>query len=425
MPNFGVQPMYGRRWPTQIKLSGINAPAEQFILDPSLPPLGTDPRYPTLDQIVIPRGRILAVRPDPYNYGDYTILTMADGVNNKPIGYTQTNILRQHPQTIQWPPVVVKQEFIELPYITTVNDLYGQLRAGDRITAYFGSMTSTSPNPMDRGRIVKWVPRQAHMYSGGSAGTQHNLPAAVYPAFQPRVLAAYNANGQLVPGLTAAFNWDASNGNWRVTFSGANANTVQHVLYEFGQDADQIVGEVVRIQRIDQANLMQGWLEWVTDNFAQWDYPPLAIRVPTSDVTNETPATVVAGSQYRFLRRPIAFWKPIKVEIQGSYLTEDGQTVSSGAGWLEMPLGTEWVANWSIGKYHSIDPWTGMLYFSSNVTVTDVRVSYSYETSYRDGRLWASGQMGLTDGSGGSGIIGMPPHLDVPNVAGAMRVIIY
>ncbi|MCS7311166.1 MAG: hypothetical protein NZ741_13200, partial [Armatimonadetes bacterium] len=150
-----------------------------------------------------------------------------------------------------------------------------------------------------------------------------------------------------------------------------------------------------------------------------------AIRVPTSDVTNETPATVVAGSQYRFLRRPIAFWKPIKVEIQGSYLTEDGQTVSSGAGWLEMPLGTEWVANWSIGKYHSIDPWTGMLYFSSNVTVTDVRVSYSYETSYRDGRLWASGQMGLTDGSGGSGIIGMPPHLDVPNVAGAMRVIIY
>jgi len=422
MPNFGVQPLAGRRWPTQLKLSNIQAPAEQFIVDPALPPLGTDPRYPTLDQIVIPRGRILAVRREPYTYGDYTILTIADGVNNKPIGYATTNILRQHQQTIQWPPVAVKQEFIELPYIVTVNDAYGQLYAGDRVTAYFGSLTSTTPNPMDRGRIVKWLPKQVHLYDAASAGTTIGLPAAAYPAFPPRVLAAYNASGALLPAVTvSSVTWNGTAGYWEVTFSAA----VKTVLFEFGQDADQIVGEVVRIQRIDQAHLMQGWLEWVTDNFAQWDYPPLAIRVPTSDVSNETPATVVAGSQYRLLHRPVAFWKPIKVEIQGSYINENGDTVSSGAGWMEMPLGNEWVANWSIGKYHSIDPWTGMLYFSANVTVTAVRVSYSYETSYRDGRLWASGQIGLTDGSGGSGIVGMPPHLDVPNVAGAMRVIIY
>jgi len=420
MPNFGVQPLKDRRWPTQIKLSGINAPAEQWVVDPSLPPLGTDPRYPTLDQIVIPRGRILAVRPAPYNYGDYTVVTMADGVSNRPIGYTQTNILRKHEQHIQWPPVVVKQEFIELPYIATVNDAYGQLQAGDRVTAYFGSMTSTTPNPMDRGRIVKWLPRRQVLLNHGSAATTIPLTAAVYPAFQPTVVATFNASGALVV-TSVTLSWNSSAARWEATFGTA----VQYVLYEFGQHADQIVGEVVRLQRIDQAHLMQGWLQWVTDNFAQWDYPPLAIRVPTSDVNNETPSVVVAGQQYRLLNRPVAFWKPIKVEIQGSYVNEEGNTISSGAGWLEMPLGSDWVANWSIGKYHSIDPWTGMLFFAGNVTVTAVRVSYSYETSYRDGRLWASGQIGLTDGSGGSGIVGMPPHLDVPNVAGAMRVIIY
>ena len=85
-----------------------------------------------------------------------------------------------------------------------------------------------------------------------------------------------------------------------------------------------------------------------------------------------------------------------------------------------------------MGKWHTIDPFTGVLSFASNIVFNnpsqarpDIRVSYEYETSYRDGRLWAAGQMGLTDGSGGSGIPGMPAHLDVPGVAGELRVIIY
>ncbi len=391
------------------------------MLDPSLPPLGVDPRYPTTDLIVIPRGRLLAVRPDLADFGDRTVLTIADGVSNRPVGYAPTNLLRENPQMIQYLPLAARQELIEVPYVASVNDLYGQLRAGDRITAYFGSVTSTTPNPMDRGRIVKWVPRSIHTQTG-SAGATHVLSAANLPAFQPRVLLAYDGSGALITGLSTAYNWNGT--AWEVTFSGAGAANVATVVFEFGQGPDQIAGEVVRIQKVDQEHLMQGWLEWVTDNYAQWDYAPLAVRVPVSDVTNETP-TLVSPNVYRLLNRPVAFWKPIKVEIQGSYINESGQVVSSGAGWLEMPLGTEWVQNWTIGKYHSIDPWTGILSFAANVSVTAVRVSYSYETSYRDGRLWASGMQGLTDGSGPSGIVGLPPHLDVPGFVGALRVIIY
>lgn len=444
MPNYGLEVFKGRRWPTQMRVSGINAPAETWAVDPSLPPLGSDPRFPTSDLIVIPRGRLIAVRPDMHTaapYSDEAYLTIADGSTNKPIGYTESNVFRSWPQRIQVRPVVSKQEFIVLPYITTINDAYGALEPGDRITAYFGSVTSTSPNPMEKGRIVKWVPRKLYAVKGGSAGATQALPAAVYPAFKPRVIAAFdNAGALLYPGLAdPTVSWN-SGGYWQATFSGAGSANVQSVIYEFGQDVDQIAGEVVRIQRIDSSHLMHGWLQWVTDNYPAWDYPPMAIRVPVTDVgnvndagdaDNETPTHLSGGHEFQLANRPVAFWKPIKVWIKGSFVNESGQTVTDGGGWLEMPLADVPYANWAMGKYHVIDPFTGRLTFSSNVTITQtggtyqVKVAYSYETSYRDGRLWASGQMGLTDGSGGSGIVGMPAHLDVPGVAGELRVIIY
>lgn len=419
MPDYGVELFKNRRWAPQLKISGINAPAEEYMVDPALPPLGMDPRYPTTDQIVIPRGRLVAMKPLDYTYEGKAIITLADGVNNKPAGYTEANILRQHPQRIQIYPHVSKQEFIEVPYVLSVNDAYGQLKAGDRITAYYGSALSTTPNPMDKGRIVKWVPRGVASHTLATPSNTVFLTAANLAPFPPVSLLAITSAGAPIT-TTPTASWDATSGCWKLTFGGGDS--VKVVLYAWGQHADQIAGEVVRVEPISSTHMLHGWLQWVTDNFAAWDYPPLAIRVPTTDVSNETPTPQSDGS-YRLANRPIAVWKPIKVEIKGSYVTETGAIVNC-ADWTEMPLQDVPYQNWTWGKYHQIDPWLGILTFSNNVTVTDVRVSYSYETSYRDGRLWASGIYGLTDGSQ-SGIPGTPAHLDVPNLAGSLRVIIY
>lgn len=447
MANYGVEVFRGRRWPTQMRVSGINAPAETWQVDPSLPPLGSDPRYPTSDLIVIPRGRLLAVRPDMHTaapYSDEAYLTIADGSTNKPIGYTESNIFRKWPQRIQIRPVVSKQEFIVLPYVAAINALYGTLSPGDRITAYFGSVTSTVPNPMERGRIVKWVPRRAYHATLSGASSTVPLAAANLPMVQPRVIAAFNADGALLYPLGLSVSYSFSSGNWVATFSGSGAQNVKAVLYEWGQDVDQIAGEVVRIQFIDSQHLMHGWLQWVTDNYPAWDYPPYAVRVPTTDVSNETAPDLTydaSAGLFRLKHRPVAMWKPIRVEVSHCTIQhEDGSTqVVADGTWFQLPLADVPYANWTMGKWHVIDPFMGTLRLSSNIQfaanvnnpATKVRVSYAYETSYRDGRLWASGQMGITDGSGGSGLVGVPAHLDVPvdlsspYAFGELRVIIY
>jgi hypothetical protein len=272
----------------------------------------------------------------------------------------------------------------------------------------------------------------------GTAANVVVLSEANLSPFAPKVLAAWSATGALVwpEGNAATVSWNSTSGAWQVDLPGTSI-TASVVLYEWGQGPEQIAGEVVRIQKIDATHLMHGWLQWVTDNFAQWDYPPMAMRVPVTDVTNETDTdltTIVAGQSYRLKHRPVAFWRPIKVEVKDCVITtESGTTISlDNSTWYELPLADVPYANWTMGKWHSIDPFTGVLSFSGNIVFNnpsqaapDIRVSYSYETSYRDGRLWASGQMGLTDGSGGSGIVGMPAHLDVPGIAGELRVIIY
>jgi len=441
MANYGVEVFKGRRWPTQLKISGMNAPAETWAVDPSLPPLGQDPRYPTSDMIVIPRGRLVAVHPQmhthsEWQYSDEAYVTIADGVDNKPAGYTESNVFHKWPQRIQVRPVVSRQEFIALPYLTTINDAYGALQPGDKITAYYGAYNSTTPNPMEKGRIVKWVGRRVYAFRAAGAAQTVTLANANLSPFPPTLLAAYNGTGALVwpNGSNATVSWNSTQGAWDVSLP-ANVSG-QVFLFEWGQGPEQIAGEVVRIQKIDANHLMHGWLQWVTDNYPAWDYPPMAVKVPVTDVANETGTSLTvieAGVSYRLANRPVAFWRPIKVEVRNvQLLNADGTWGSTITSWTELPLADVPYANWAMGKHYQVDPFTGVLTFLGNIRFTgtspytnDIRVSYSYETSYRDGRLWASGIMGLTDGSGGSGIPGMPTHLDVPGVAGELRVIIY
>lgn len=412
----GSQPFAGRVWTPGVKISGMNSPAESWVVDPNLVPLGTDPRYPSSDQIVIPRGRILAVRPDTTSYTGQAVLTIADGVSNKPAGYTETNIFRQWEEKVQWMPSMSREEFIEVPYVASVNGAYGVPAGGDKITAYYGSATSTTAVPNDKGKIVKWMEKKLYLKTSSASATVQ-LSAANLPAFTPRVIVAWNGT-TLVDGSTVSVAWNPTFGCWVATIPGS----ATALVYEFGQSADQIAGEVVRVEPISAAHHLSGWLEWVTDNFLAWEYPPQLLRVPTTDVTNETPATITSGSWYRLANKPIAPWKSIVVTVTGTLVAPDGTVTtltSTPLSTADMPF-----VDYTMGQYYNVNPVTGDLYFASNVTVNSVTVSYSYETSYRDGRLFNAGIIGLTDGRY-SGVPGTPANLEVAGVVGSLRCIIY
>lgn len=417
MPLQGSQQFAGRLWNPGVKISGMNSPAEEWTIDPALIPLGDDPRYPTTDQIVIPRGRILAVRPDTTSYTGQAVLTIADGVSNKPAGYTETNIFRQWQEKIQWMPSMSRHEFIEVPYVATINGAYGTLAAGDRITGYYGSATTRTQVPNDIGKIVKWVPRTTYSITVAASATVQ-LTSANYPAFTPTVLIAWNGTSVVSSGAVS-ITWNTQFNCWVATF----APTVTTVIYQFGQREDQIAGEVIRVEPVSASHHLSGWLEWVTDNFLAWEYPPQMLRVPTTDVTGETPATVTAGSWYRLANKPIAPWKTINVYVTGTLVAPDGTSTTLTSTLLSQATDLPFV-DYTLGSYYNVNPITGDLYFTSNVTVNSVTVDYSYETSYRNGRLFNAGIIGVTDGRY-SGIPGTPANLEVAGVVGSLRCLIY
>lgn len=420
----GSEIFKGRKWTSNIKLSGINAPAEEFITDPNLPILGIDPRYPTTDQIVIPRGRLLAVKPGIFaadgtgsSYGK-AVLTIADGVSYKPLGYTDTNIFKANPQRRQWLPKLVKQELIEVPYINLINNAYGQLNNGDRITAYYGTPGRNNPNPDYKGRIVKWVRKDMYVDTLDTPSASVVLANALYGAFTPSVLLAYTSGGTLsnCTGTT----W-VDNVGWVASFAGA----VKQVVYKYGQEYDQIAGEVLHIEPVDSEHEFSGWQRWVEDNFTAWEYQPVTIRVPTTTATTTSGyAAIASNGGVMNLSRPIIYYKNISVYADATVVDQNGDAISYTSGGAAMPLSDIPYNNWSYGKWYTIDPFTGTLTFASNVTLTgNVKVVYEYETSYRDGRLWGAGIQGLTDGNL-SGMPGTPAHLDAPNMIGALRVMV-
>ena len=426
MANYGTELFKGRLWTSNIKVSDINAPAEEFIIDPNLPVLGMDPRYPTTDMVVIPRGRLISVKPGVFDgsgagssYGK-AVLTIANGKDIRPMGYTDTNLFKENPMREQKKPKIVKQEFIELPYIHAVNNAYGQLNHGDRITAFYGTTEKDNPNPEQVGRVVKFVPKTTYCQTNATAATGFLLTEAKFGAFTPTIVSAVTSASLIIDPTSGSLTWDTVNHAWYASF----ATPVKQVLYTYGQDFDQIAGEVLHIEPIDATHEFHGWLKWVTDNFNAMDYAPVAIRVPTTAADTTSGYAAINSLGYMQLSRPVAFQKRISVYADATVIDQNGDTVTYTSGGDAMPLADVPYANWTYGKWFTIDPYTGVLSFSSNVTLTgNVRVVYEYETSYRDGRLWGAGIQGLTDGNL-SGLPGVPAHLDAPNLLGALRVIV-
>lgn len=460
---FGSHYVPSRRWAPKVEVSpdavGM-VPPEELRIDPFLPTVGVDPFDPA-QAIAIPAGRFVAIG---YQSGrgssqyrqlltdsGKTVLTIHDGKNLTPVGLS---INQMYKETAMDPwsgqsfmtdsnGVKFKKDFVaEVPFVLAVNNAHGTIRAGDKLTGYWGSTTSlANVSTLHRGKPVKWMPKALYVATGAASAVQV-LTAAIYPGIEPQVVAAF-AGGSLITTVTATLSWNGS--AWVATFTGTGASTVTSVLFTYGQDADQIAGEALRIQSLQDVLTRDEFLKWV--EYAPMDYlnfPPAMQRVPVTQVTNETPNTVVANSVYRVQSYPISVHHPVAVQITDATVTDkDGNvsTYDSAQGeWFTLP--TQMLDNRGsfVGLYHSVNWLTGVITLASNIAPKtgspniQIRVSYAYITDPREGAvLWGGGIIGLTDGRNNTVTnqygqtvpgYGTPAHLNLPDVVGALRMIV-
>jgi hypothetical protein len=238
-------------------------------------------------------------------------------------------------------------------------------------------------------------------------------------------------------------------------FTGAGSGQIAEVLYDYGQNADQIAGEVFRIRSISDMMTEDNFLRWVELDANKIDFPPamqrrqttvVSMAVANDPTSAEQPSTVTAGSVYRTLSYPLSLFNAVTVYIQGSVTDLNGNTTLYAAGgsglanWFQMPVGaTQDQRRYFIGQYHTVDWKTGTITFATNVVPTAVRVTYAYWTDPREGAVaWGMGVVGLTDGglltggttSGGTTVVptnpaGAPAHLNNPDIVGALRVFVH
>lgn len=477
-----IQP--SKRWTPFTEVSGPNVgqtPPEELRVDPFLPAQTVD-AYDPAGGIAIPAGRFVGVgysnniggggytaagAADTSNLyrmgtGDrgYTSLTLHEGKNITPVGMSTNNIFRGTGQKnsgnqVSSGPyfqtgntfmtdssndasdVKFRRGFVaELPYVLSVNNAHGALLAGDKVTGYWGSTTSTSNiGWIHRGKPVKWTPKQMFFQTATRASSgATSLTSAVYPGFTPRVVAMYDGSTVVTGTATLTF----SGSTWVAAFPAP----VTHFMYEWGQAADQIAGEVLRIQSL--ADVMGSDALYKFVEFSRADFlnfpPPASQKVAVTRRTQESATAVTAGSVYRVVNWPISINYAVVVEIQGTVIDDSGiSTTYTSSDWFTLPTGNAMslIGNFS-GRYHTINWRTGIIELSSNITATAVRVTYSSIDNQRTGAvLWGQGVDGLTDGRyltdgasdaatlvPGGNRAGVPAHLNYADVVGAMRIIV-
>jgi hypothetical protein len=453
---YGAHHIPGYRWTPRLEVSQNNVgqvPPEELIVDPYLPGLGTDPYNPA-HIIAIPRGRFCAIGyasgqgTSTYRFQrtdtGKTPLTLHEGKNLTPVGMSINDMYKEAGDFMTDDNnVKFRRGFVaEVPFVASVNDGQGTLAAGDYVTGYWGSLTSTTAIAnIHRGKPVKWVANQLYTVEGSASGSQ-SLTSATSVGIQPLVVAAFNGTGNVLTGLTPTYVYNTTLSNWTVTFAGVSSGLVATVLYEYGQDEDQIAGEVLRIQSVSDVLSRDDYLKWVT--YAQQDrlnYPPAATRFPVTsvgsgtdpDVDWETPSTVTAGKSYKVANfaNGISVHSPVLVAIKGTITANDG-TTTTYADWNTLPTTTNVkdARGYFVGLYHNVNWKTGIIELSDAITsVTAIKVLYSYITDPRDGAaLWGEGILGLTAGdnvnNGGSPAYGLPSNLNFSDVVAAMRLIV-
>lgn len=440
----GFIPQAGR-WNSGVKLGGVHTLPVEFVIDENLPPLGQDLNIPNRDWVVISRGRIVAARPtDLTRLFPQTVVTLATGVSpliqnlssyswlssaaNIPIGYAPFHFYRDFAGLPADKPVPVKHETIEVPY-TTVNEAYNtsynggtRLMVGEWVMPYFGSNNSKTQTANFRGRHVRWVEQRLYQTTVATASAIVILDKAEFPAFFPNVVMAWGPTGAVITTGWVSADYNQTYSKWQIEFG----QPVSTVLYSFGASEQMRVGQIIGIEPVGDAGGLNatshdltGWLKWVTDQFGAWDWPPIMSVRPTTQSVNEA-VTVDGNNQYQMAFFPVVPFKSITVVLTGTITDENGVTTSYSG--KTMDLSDQVFFNdYTQGKYYNIDFLTGKLTFTSNVVVTAATVSYWYESQFRDGLKYDRGILNLTDGRD-SGIVGLPTHLDVAGVRGALRI---
>jgi hypothetical protein len=424
----------GDRWNHKVEISLENvgyAPPEEFLVDPTLPVQYTDPFDPA-GGVVIPMGRFVSIGKGSSRFlstdTGKTPVTIHDGKNFTPVGMSTSQVFKQAPDFMTNSNVrkFKRGFFAEVPYVTSVNAAHGTPRAGDKVTGYWGGTTSTTViNYKHRGKPVLWNPKKLYTATFASSAS-FDLPAAIYPGITPRLVAAFSGSGGVsvsVASPTLVFTGSV----WRATLGAA----VTEVWYEWGQEADQIGGEIIRIQSLSDMLNRDDFLKWVeVDNYP---LPKALQRYPVTAVSEETPSTVVADSQYRVVNYPMSIHHPVTVEIKGTIVDTDGVSTTYSSDWYTLPsISSQTVRDMRtsfIGLYHTINWNTGLIELAGNITsVTAIRVTYSYYTDWRDGApLWGGGVENLTDGRYVNQVSdgrGLPAHLNLADVVAAMRIMV-
>lgn len=427
----------GNYWPGELGVSALNAPSEVYKLDPRAPAIGYDPRFPS-DQVVIGRGRLVGMLGTASTSGgtiaqsapgsDHeTVLTLADGYNVAPAGFAPYNMYRAWAEHCPGNrPILERNHMIAVPYVSAINDAYGYLTQGDKITAF------NSTNPSYKGCVVKWVKPTlitvcATATTAVLSGTDSRVPAAV--------VGSYTASSGAVK-ATAALTANAS-GSWSV--SGIASGDV--VLVQYGHGADMIAGEVYGIETNTD---VPGFLKWVTANYGAWDLPPMFAPTTSALVTANpegflganavairTADSTATGALEDVKLDPS---KPITISVSGLYLENADGTWTTYTGTLAKASFAG--ADNTQGAYYNINPFTGVIQFFgvassstgaalSSANLASITVSY-YEDTLRGAPLYGQGIYGITDGLGISGIpAGTPPQFAVAGGIGILRVAIH
>lgn len=439
-------------WRIGVELTGPDkglVPPGEWTVDPYVPVVSTDRIEPN-GGIQIPAGRFVAIG---YANGTSHGLTSAgkapitpcDGKTFAPYGMAVNNLFRVTEEFLTDPNTVkLKKQFIaQVPYNLSINTANGTPYAGDKMTGYWGSTTSTTVvNWAQRGRPVKWVAKTLNTQTG-SASASMILTSAVYPGITPRVVASY-ASGMATgtpSGYTYSFNGTAWVANGMPT-------NVTEVLYEYGHSEAMIAGQAQNIRSISNILADDPFLRWVEfdKQFPYNMFSPALQRSPKTAVSNETPATVTANARYRVAYYPMDLFSPVTVQVSNATVLEAGESTSYNAGtWYTLPSGPMLdVRSSFIGRYHSINWFTGLIDIASNIqpitgSSISIRISYSYISDLERGAVsWGAGVYGLTDGSnitlgqtsGGTAVTpstnayGVPAQLNVTDTVGALSVFV-
>jgi len=447
---YGSHNMPGRVWRPRIEVSQDNVgmvPPEELSLDEYLPSLGTDPFDPA-GYIVIPSGRFVSIGytggrgASSYKFTatetGKTKLTLHDGKNLTPAGMSINNMFKETGEFMtDGNTVKFRKGFVaEVPFVSSINNAHGTLYAGDRVTGYWGSTTSTSNiSYLHRGKPVKWNSMQVY-HATGAASSLIDLSAAAYPGITPVLVTQYTSAGTIATNVSGSMVWDSALG-WVASFTGAGSTTITRVTYTYGQSEDQIGGEVLRIQSLTDMLTRDDFLKWV--EFAPKDYlnwPPAMPDYETTQVGTgsdpdtganwEAPSESVANSRYRVANYPISVKHPFQIAFKGTLVDSNGAT-QTYTSWTILPYsGIPNARGYFNGQYHTVNWRTGYIDLSSNITsVTAIKVLYAYITDPRDGAvLWGNGIINLTDGRNAGTNPGIPGHLNLSDVTAALRVIV-